>query len=373
MGFRVKAVKRLKGPQFKIQYEWFSKQSGRQSRDIPKDEWTKHGFRFDMSLDQAKNHVKIVNAQEKLSREERRRQGAKAVYEKTRLLQQAFFPLEHVTEFESLKLGVSLKAQSYWNKAREIITELALPCQDWEPKKELFYKAFFEREMSPAYVQKVLPLINRWGDFYAYKCNKPFRRIPSPPREWAKNLMKAHKRRERGKGNKKSQGLRPGVLYENKGRFKEEEYRWLYLSVWFGLRPIEVDLLNQSSGKFTWKIREVSKEKRLYVFQTKLEGDEDHEWKFIPCRQKQQIEGLKLIGKPLKRPSQIKMKKTFGGEITLYGGRQGFVKLMKFYKAPYEDIAKWLGHVEIERTYKDYTRKLEEDYNESDVYGNSED
>lgn len=367
MGFRVKPVKRLKGPQYKILFEWFDGQE-RKTRSVTKDEWLQHGFRFDMSIDQAKAHMKALNAQERLSQKEKRRQKAYARVDEVRLAQSALFPPEYVTEFEQIKLGESPKARSYWNKAREIIWKLQLPLREWEPKKELFYRAFLEQEMSPAYVEKVLPLINRWGEFYSDKCDKAFRRIPPPHREWAKRLRKAYNRREEGRGNKKSAALKPITLYRAEHKFLPAEYRWLYLSVWFGLRPGEVDLLSKSSGEFTWKIREVAGEKRLYVFQPKNEGDEDKEWKYIPCQQPEQVEGLKLVGKELKRPSQFKMFDRFGGTITLYGGRQGFVKLMKFFQAEYHQISQWLGHAELDRTYRDYTKRLEEDYTPSDVY-----
>lgn len=366
MGYRVKKVKRQKGPQFKVQYEWFDG-GVHKTREIPKDDWIKYGFRFDMSLEQAKLQLKTLNAQEKITSAQKRKQKAQARIDESRLAEVAYFPTHYVTEFEFLKLGESKKALVYWKKAREIIVELKLPFREWEPKKELFYRYFLNNNMSPAYVQKVLPLINRWGYFFADKTDKAFRPIPAPPRQWARQLTKAHNRKVNGRGNRKSAPLKPAMLYPTDKVLTQEEYRWLYLSMWFGLRPGEVDLLTRPSGPFTWKMRQVGDEKRLYVFQPKLEGDEDNEWKFIPAKQKEQIDGLQFVGKPLERPRRKDMIKHFGKDVTLYGGRQGFVKLMKYFQEDYVSISHWLGHTELDRTYKDYTKRLEEDYTDDDV------
>lgn len=68
----------------------------------------------------------------------------------------------------------------------------------------------------------------------------------------------------------------------------------------------------------------------------------------------------------LKKPLVKTLRKTFPDVegIGLYSGRKGFVDLMLKYGQTLENIAAWLGHSSIERTWKHYKDKDNVVFNE---------
>jgi integrase len=50
------------------------------------------------------------------------------------------------------------------------------------------------------------------------------------------------------------------------------------------------------------------------------------------------------------------MRRVFASSdpITLYGGRKGFIELMKRYGQTFEHISAWLGHASVTTTYQAY-------------------
>lgn len=66
---------------------------------------------------------------------------------------------------------------------------------------------------------------------------------------------------------KRFDSVLPEKLYTAKRKMKLEQFNWLYLSVWLGLRPQEVDNLKNNE---LWRIEENSNPKILWVFQTKI-------------------------------------------------------------------------------------------------------
>jgi integrase len=57
------------------------------------------------------------------------------------------------------------------------------------------------------------------------------------------------------------------------------------------------------------------------------------------------------------------MKKLFGPNTTLYGGRKGFTDLMLANDQDFVHISQWMGHSSIERTWKNYKSKRVTHYN----------
>jgi hypothetical protein len=354
MAFRVIPIKRLKGPQFKVLFERF--ENGRRTaRAISKDEWHRHGFNTGMSLDEAKVQKDTLNQLEKVSRLESRRQSCLAKEAKTRLEQQSALPEHYRAEFEANKLPESKKGKSYWSTASHVIAAVGLPPRDWVDSAERFYKEFLKRKMSPSTVKTILPYINKWGAFYSRKLGQAFDRVPSPPRGWAEQIAEAHYARPAGRGNRESEPLTPEMLADRD--LPDAELRWWLLSVWFGLRPIEVDQLSKPQGKRTWYI-----EQRgvpiLWVYQTKLKGVKpEKRLKAIPAIFSEQRELLTDMSLPLTRPKSS----PFPG-VTLYGGRKGFVTLMKSKGQTFENVSAWLGHTDVRRTYQSYFNKQSLDF-----------
>lgn len=367
MGYRIKPTSAKPG--FKILFEWIDK-GNRQTKSIPKDQWGDKGFRLNMTIEEAKARKDQLNAQEKIKRTEKERQKIVVRLETEKLAQTAWFPPADLRDFEE-KQGIpdKPKRSSYWNKARTIIEEIGLSPEDWDEHSERFYRAFIRHEMSPAYVEKVRPMINAWGTFCARRYKLPFIELKHPPKGWAKQIAEAHYKKKRGRGNKESAPLTPEMLQAASGKLKERHYRWLFLSVWFGLRPGEVELLKEPSSKTTWWTTTTRKGKRIYkvlwVYQPKLFGlKPEKRVKRIPCILPEQDKALTFIGTEIKAPSPKTLLKRFGKDVGLYGGRKGFVKLMKSYGQTFENVSTWMGHTDVNRTYRDYYDKQDIDFEE---------
>lgn len=360
MGYRVKPAS--SAPGFKILFEWIEG-GKRQTKALPKQDWGSRGFHLQMTWDQACSRRDALNAQEKLKGIEKKRHKIAARQEGIKLKQTAYFPPADLRGFEE-KYGLNdpnSKKRSYWNKARQIVEAVALPPEEWEDSPEKFYREYIKHKMSPAYVQKVQPLINRWGAFMSKRYKMPFLPLPAPPKGWAADIAETHFAKTRSRGNRESEPLTPEALQKQAAKLTERHYRWLILSVWFGLRPIEVDSLKQPSSKRTWFVFEGGSAKYLCIYQSKLKGVEPKKRiKRIPCYHPEQVKALSVIGPDIKRPNSKTMFKRFGPNITLYGGRKGFVKLMKSFGHSFENVSAWLGHLDVNRTYQDYFDRSEE-------------
>ena len=143
----------------------------------------------------------------------------------------------------------------------------------------------------------------------------------------------------------------------------QENMNWLLLTIWFGLRPLEVDNLKNQS---TWRVERDRGVDVLWVYQSKLTSVErSKRWKPIPCILKEQKALLPIIKEGLFRKPLIKVLRNYfdNPKITLYGGRKGFIDLMLDRGQRLEDISSWLGHQSIEMTWKKYRNRRRVSWN----------
>lgn len=361
MGYRVKKFEKKDGSfGFKVLHEIF--ENGRRvNRGIPKDTWHTLGFSPSSSFEEAKARAQQLNALAHLRRHEARRAR---IIERQRIeevTQSAFLPEPLVKEFEETRLfgrfpnGARDKTASYWRAARRVIAELKVEPKDWCFEAVRFYDYFRRKEFSPAYVQKLLRILNLWGSYVARKQEKPFDPIPAPRGVERVRLSDSAKKKKNKQGNKRSAPLTPSMLEAKRELLKAEHYAWLYLSVWCGLRPVEVDGLKQAD---TWRVEYEGKTPVLYVYQSKLVAlEEEERWKPIPLFLPEQKKVLKLLEAPKKRPLAKTLRSHFGERVTTYGGRRGFTDLMLARGQSLEDISVWLGHTTIERTWRSYKNR----------------
>lgn len=327
---------------------------------LPREMWSGIGVSPTMTIEEARRRISQVNALAQREIHEQRRVNISKRLQAEKEAQFIFLNEHDILEFEKTKLTffTAAKTHVYWNQARRILIEVKLEPKDWEDNRQVFYKAFIKFGMSPAYVQKVLPILNKWGAFLAKKYGQAFLPLPPPRDHWANKISEAHYDKPRSRGNKESAPLTSDALEKCKDKLKPEQYRFLYLSVWFGLRPIEIDSLSEPSSKRTWYITEVEGTQILWVYQSKLKGlSPEKRTKGIPCITPEQVAGLAFLGKPLKRPIAKVMLALFGGHVTLYGGRKGFDALMQQLGQNFEDVSQWLGHQDINQTYAAYRNK----------------
>jgi len=351
MGYR---IKKSGVAGFKVLFE--SHVPTRHARGVPRSEWPNIGFRDDMSMEEAKARASQLNSEDKLKNTEAKRNRINGKLSEERLRQAVHLPLDARAEFEKTKLKWEKpKTQSYWNCACRILAEVALPPKDWADSKEAFYRAFIKRGMSGTYIRAVLPMMNEWGMFLSRKYGTFFLPVPYPRGGWLKDIKEAFRKKPNKVGNRKSAPLTPEGLEAKAPKLSEEHYRWLKRTVWLGLRPIEADLLSQPSAPDTWWTETTQDITVLWVFQTKLYGqDADERTKYIPCFLPEQQKVVDEIGLLAKRPLQKKMREVFGKPITLYGGRKGFTELMKKHGQDFQDVSAWMGHADVTRTYNSY-------------------
>ena len=132
----------------------------------------------------------------------------------------------------------------------------------------------------------------------------------------------------------------------------------MFISLWFGLRPLEVDNLKKDNKGINWKITTQNKIKVLHVLQTKIEGNFENEedaWKKIPALFEEQLEALELIKKgKFKRPLCKTIQRYFTEKHNTYAGRKGFERIMKDNNISMEFTSRYLGHSNINTTFKIY-------------------
>jgi integrase len=155
----------------------------------------------------------------------------------------------------------------------------------------------------------------------------------------------------------RSQPLTSVLLDKAKDKIQSKQFNWLFLSIWFGLRPQEIDNLK---NKDFWRVESASSKKKvLWVFQTKIISlPPEDRWKPIPIIYHQQKFALKIIESGnFERPVVKTVRKHISQNIGLYGGRKGFVDLMLEKGHSLESISQWMGHSTIGRTWRSYKNK----------------
>lgn len=142
-------------------------------------------------------------------------------------------------------------------------------------------------------------------------------------------------------------------------RLNRKNFNWLFLSVWFGLRPQEIDNLK---NKDLWKIEKLQNGREIFwVLQTKIVAlSPEDRWKPIPIIFEQQKFGLQITKSGFhKRRIRKTMRRHFGSGIDLYGGRKGFSDLMLKKNQSFENISVWMGHSTLDRTWRSYKSRTQ--------------
>lgn len=377
---RKKSSKKKKGPEFKVQLRTYRKdlieehrkrhpshKSQTVEKDLPQAEWERYGFFTNMSLEEAQIRKDELNAQSKEEDEREARVKRISRLKREEQSELAFLSPYLVHGFEEkLRRDYRLlndqkwaknKIHSHWRKAKEIVLELKLDISDWDYNAQRFYDAFVDRKYSYSYVSKLIQILNKWGVYVSRVRNKFYSPIPLP-----KNTEKSRIEDEYYLSDKKSKESDPltiSVFEEGKLRFKKEEHRnWIFISQWFGLRPMEVDLLRDAPGKL-YTIEEMEGHTVLRVNQPKLKSISfDKRWKLIPILYPEQKKALEIIKSgDFSRPHSKTVQRAFGDQFNTYAGRKGFVDLMQGRGHPLEAISSWLGHTNVDRTWKDYRNK----------------
>jgi integrase len=364
MGFYVVGSKRNK---FRVIEERFDGAEGRTQKTVPREAYSSLGFSPAMTLEEARLRAKQINAQEQL--EARKRAGAARRIALAKAINTAYLPEQMNLLFEQRlteqyadnpsRLDNVLKQ---WNVVKRILSDLALDPKDFHEERQKFYLYFKQRERpwSPAYVKKLVRLINLWGHFVSYKRDSSFQPLPKLSNIQVERLNDS---RENVVGIKRvCEPLTWKALEASKHRFEQEglleKWNWIYIALWFGLRPIEVDGLKSET---TWRVeRDVTSGiDVLSVYQSKLTSvSKDRRWKVIPVYFEEQKVALKLIKQgAFSRPLNKTIKRLIGDRIETYSPRKGFTDLMLERGFKLEDVSTFLGHASIDMTWRHYKSK----------------
>lgn len=299
MGYYVRRLKGKKNkPDWKVQYVSYKQKDQRKNStakvpkrtwDIAKERWTTLGFHSGLDLRDAKVRARQLNSQLSIKRQEER---LRAIAEEQKIFQlhhEAVLPSEFVSEFESrfieprgILSALERRRQEHrryniWHAAQKMITAVGVEPTDWFYHVYEIYDFFSNSGFSIGYLQSIIKLANLWGHFISRKLAKPFHPIPYPKGYERRRLLEAH---YQTKSRKKlpSLPISPVHLNDIKEKLSCENFNWLYLSIWFGLRPKETDSLKD---KNMWKLEELpTGRKILWVFQTKIIAlPPDDRWK----------------------------------------------------------------------------------------------
>jgi hypothetical protein len=329
------------------------------SRNVPKlsHEAKIVGFRQEWSFDEARSHAIALQARDWVKEEARRQNVSKAILERYKRYRSAFLSDENAEEFEQTYLSEYKIKRAHWNTMQKIIVGVELHPSEWFEKKSKLYAQFKRLRFSPNYARKLLRYLNLWGYFLCKKEGKAWMKVPGLDGVWVNRLEDGRK------PGGPSKPLSPSLLTSKAKEIPTISYNWLYLSVWFGLRPEEVDQLRKPNEKlwrltkdeeFTWV---------LSVFQTKLHKRGvpiENCWKHLPCVFNEQVRGIEIIRsgefkKPVGEGGKF-MTVTFGTGFSYYAGRNNFSGLLRDAGYDLETRKHWLGHLSISTT-EAYDRK----------------
>lgn len=249
----------------------------------------------------------------------------------------------------------------HWKSAQLMIASIKKDyTQFFESRFEIFN--YYESKCwSADYIKRITKMTNLWGSFCARKKGTYFEPIP----KIGIRMQQIVKKRDLKKDIRQSATpLQWDELRNLKTRFYNEDlnlqWNWLYIGMFFGLRPSEIDgLKNIKNYRIEFDIQ--NNVDVLYVYQNKLKNlAENKRWKIIPLVESEQKQGLELIkNSEFKRPLNKTLKRLFSTKgIDTYSPRKGFTDLMLNRGYQLEDISTFLGHTSIETTWRHYKNKL---------------
>jgi integrase len=276
----------------------------------------------------------------------------------------AALPPEFVEEFEERfihqrdldperRRRKTRKVYVRWRAAQRLILSVATDPSEWFCQTHAFYDFFYREKLTIKYANAILGLANLWGFFICRKLGRPFLPVPIPRGYERLRIFEANLDKS-SRVTRASLPISPIDLAGARRGLNRSNLNWLTLSVWFGLRPKEVDPLLDVN---MWRVEVLPTGRQvLWVFQTKLVGlPTEDRWKPIPILFDEQRFALEIARSgTFRRPLVKTMRRHFGDGVMLYGGRKGFTDLMLSRGQSLENISVWMGHSSIQRTWQSY-------------------
>ena len=256
----------------------------------------------------------------------------------------------------------------HWTSAKKLLGKNKIDYTEFYDKRFDIFKYYEQKCWSADYIKRISKILNKWGSFCARKRGNFFEPIPKIGIRFNKI---AEARENKTDIRRPATPLNWIDLKNLKTTFETEKltehWNWLFVGLFFGLRPSEIENLKKIKDKKTkekfYKIEfdKTNKINVLFVYQNKLINlPENKRWKIIPIFEPEQTEALKIIESgEFKKPLNKTLKRLFKIEgIEAYSPRKGFTDLMLERKYQLEDISTFLGHSSIETTWRHYKNKF---------------
>ncbi len=373
MGYYVRLLSWKKSsPNWKVQYVSYKKADSENSNakkprkewDVHPDRWRALGFHKTMTIEEARTRAKQINAQDFLKGQEERIKKIEEEEAQLTKRRDSVLPIQFVEEFEKRFIknqdtqtlaGKRRRSRAHyvWSSTKKMIYALQIEPSEWFYYSKEVYDYFCQAQISLRHAFTILHFANLWGFFICRKLGKPFLPIQKPLGYERQRMINAFYEKEK-RSRKAARGITPEELNSISGRINQENFNWLYISVWLGLRPQEVDNIKE---KELMRVEEpLHGRKILWIFQTKIIAlPPEDRWKPIPILFEEQEFALKILkNNNFKRPLCKTIKKYFGDDVDLYSGRKGFIDLMLSKGHTIENISVWMGHSTLERTWRSY-------------------
>lgn len=331
-----------------------------------KKNYPQYGLNPSDSFEKAREKLTVLQAHNRVERLAEKRARIEDRIRESDLKESAFLPRsiyrEYLSWLQSRRMwdSVPSKVESHLRCMRKLILEVNHCPSEWPNQPERIYQWFRKNKLSLSYIEKILPLLNDYGYFYCREMKMSFIHIPSPKGDVARRIEDANLEARDGEGSE-SKPILPSDIPKLLN-LPDSQLRWMRLSIYFGLRPYEIDDLaikNQGKG---WEIKTDDRGTSvLRIYQRKLiKVSRERRWKRIPCILPEQVELLNelRLALPFERPTVLTIERRLGQGHYLYGGRKGFEQYMRSMGQDFRNISRWLGHLDIRRTEWNY-RELE--------------
>lgn len=369
MGYSVKAVK-SKHRNWRLLVERNVETGAKRVRkydSIPEDKLGLHGFHSEMTLEDARRKASTLNRLKEEQRHVERKvkiteeMAAKELRDSLIMSDEVAFRAwclkEHRINLDEGKLG------AHWRAAKAVLRDLAVLPPDYYDARRRIYHWFLDKTLSVEYLKKVLRFVNLYGRYYGKTYKAYFEDVPYPTGKDREDINDAW-HEDPDNRSKAALPLTPGALKSAHSKLLPEHYRWLYLSLWLGLRPNEVDGLKDPKR---FKTSQEGKTTILHVYQSKLKGiARDKRWKLIPLLEDEQKVIPAILEEEFRRPLVKTISAHFGPGHNTYSGRKGFETLMRDRGHPFDYVSSWLGHQSLDRTWKSYTDRTRARYDRTE-------
>jgi integrase len=345
-------------------------QGKRCHKSVPYTAWYSLGFTDSMTLEQAKARATQLNSESAVKRKDQTSiMGIASRVERDRLFHSAFIPEDRNVEFiKWLEVNTSgtdayiQKVKIVWRTAKQTIIKLQLLPEHFASNKKQIFRYLAMRPYSADYVRKITGLMNQYGRFCARITGKYYDPIPAPRGSEREMINDAYRASKTYRGP--SDPLTPEMLEDLKQYIPIEQYNWLYVTVWFGLRPLEATMIMKDRAQRYWKLSPGTTDV-LDVYQSKLKSvPEPMRWKHIPIKYPEQKHALALLMEGACKAPLTKVIQSHSNNerLNLYGGRKNFVDMMLDLGEPLDAISSWLGHASIQITWSKYKDRRRVNY-----------